>query len=108
MNSMENNPTERRDSPGYIETIVIVLLLLLLTFFGYDRMFAQRVVVVDLAGYLRTQKALLAAKEISEQQWKDNLDHVEESLNDHAENNPNHVVILKEVVLRNGREINVQ
>ena len=108
MSSDENKAPERHSGPGYIETIVIVLLLLLLALFGYDRMFAQKVVVVDLAGYLRTQKALLAAKEISVQQWKDNLDHVEKSLNDHAGNNPNHVVILKEVVLRNGREINVQ
>jgi len=108
MSSMENNPTERRGGPGYIETIVIALLLLLLALFGYDRMFAQRVVVVDLAGYLRTQKALLAAKEISEQQWKDNLDRVEERLSDHAGNNPNHVIILKDVVVRNGWEINVQ
>ena len=108
MSSEKMESPERTSSPGYIETIIIVLLLLLLTLFGYDRMFAQKVVVVDLAGYLRTQKALLAAKEISVQQWKDNLDHVEKSLNDHAGNNPNHVVILKEVVLRNGREINVQ
>jgi hypothetical protein len=108
MSDAENKSPERPGGPGYIETIGIVLLLLLLVLFGYDRMFAQKVVVVDLAGYLRTQKALLAAKEISVQQWKDNLDHVEKSLNDHAGNNPNHVVILKEVVLRNGREINVQ
>ena len=108
MSSDKNKAPERQCGPGYIETIVIVLLLLLLALFSYDRMFAQKVVVVDLAGYLRTQKALLAAKEITEQQWKDNLDHVEKSLNDHAGNNPNHVVILKEVVLRNGREINVQ
>ena len=108
MSSEKKESPERSNSPGYIETIVIVLLLLLLALFSYDRMFAQKVVVVDLAGYLRTQKALLAAKEISEQQWKDNLDHVEKSLNDHAGNNPNHVVILKEVILRNGQEINVQ
>ena len=108
MSSDKNKAPERQGGPGYLETIVIVVLLLLLALFGYDRMFAQKVVVVDLAGYLRTQKALLAAKEITEQQWKDNLDHVEKSLNDHAGNNPNHVVILKEVVLRNGREINVQ
>ena len=108
MSSEKKELPERASCPGYIETIAIVLLLLLLALFGYDRMFAQKVVVVDLAGYLRTQKALLAAKEISAQQWKDNLDHVEKSLSDHAGNNPNHVVILKEVVLRNGQEINVQ
>jgi hypothetical protein len=107
MSSDENKSPERKNGPGYIETTAIVLLLLLLALFGYDRMFAQKIVVVDLAGYLRTQKALLAAKEINEQQWKDNLDRFEESLNKHAGNNPNHVVILKEVVLRNRREIHV-
>ncbi len=108
MSSEQKESPERASCPGYIETIAIVLLLLLLALFGYDRMFAQKIVVVDLAGYLRTQKALLAAKEISEQQWKDSLDRVEQMLNDQARNNPNHVVILKEVVLKNGREINVQ
>ena len=108
MSSEKMDSPQRTNCPGYIETIAIVLLLLLLAFFGYDRMFAQKIVVVDLAGYLRTQKALLAAKEISEQQWKDSLDRVEEMLNDQAKNNPNHVVILKEVVLKNGREINIQ
>ena len=107
MSSDKNKAPESKNGPGYIETIAIVLLLLLLAFFGYDRMFAQKIVVVDLAGYLRTQKALLAAKEINVQQWKDNLDRVEESLNEYAGNNPNHVVILNEVVLRNRREIHV-
>jgi len=107
MSNEQKELPERASSPGYIETIAIVLLLLLLALFGYDRMFAQKIVVVDLAGYLRTQKALLAAKEINEQQWKDSLDRVEQMLNDHARNNPNHVVILKDVVLKNGREINV-
>ena len=108
MSNEKKESPERANCPGYIETIVIVLLLLLLALFGYDRMFAQKIVVVDLAGYLRTQKALLAAKEISEQQWKDSLDRIEEMLNDQAKNNPNHIVILKEVVLKNGRELNVQ
>ncbi len=108
MSSEQKESPERASCPGYIETIAIVLLLLLLALFGYDRMFAQKIVVVDLAGYLRTQKALLAAKEISEQQWENSLNRVEQMLNDHARNNPNHVVILKEVVLKNGQEINVQ
>jgi hypothetical protein len=61
--------------------------------------------VLDLKGYLRTQKALLSAGEISEEQWKAGLDRVEEVLNNEA---ANHVVVLKEVVLRNGEEIKLQ
>lgn len=74
---------------------------------GYDRIFAHKVKVLDLKKYLRTQRALLAAGEITQQQWKIGLDNLELVLDD-AAGNKNHVIILKEVVLRNGAEINVK
>ena len=94
--------------PGYLEVIVIVLIMAAVALLGYDRMFAQKIKVLDLKGYLRTQKALLAAGEITEPQWTARLDTVEQVLNDTAASHPNHVIILKEVALRNGEEISIK
>lgn len=91
--------------PGYVEVIVIALLICIVVTVGYDRMFAQKIKVVDLKGYLRTQKALLAAGEISQQQWTVKLDTVEQILDNEAAAHQNHVIVLKDAVLRNGEEI---
>lgn len=94
--------------PGYFEVILISLAISFAAILGYDRMFAQKIKVLDLSGYLRTQKALLNAGEITEQQWTMKLDTVEQTLNDEASNHRNHVIVLKDVVLRNGDEISIK
>lgn len=87
--------------------IAISLVAAVLAVAGYDRLYAQKIKVLDLKGYLRTQKALLVAGEITEDQWKANLDRLEQVLNREAVK-PNHVILLKEVVLKNGDEIPVE
>ncbi len=94
--------------PGYFEVIIIALIITAVAVVGYDRMFAQKIKVLDLKGYLRTQKVLLAAGEITKQQWAVSLDAVEQVLNDEITNHPNHVIVLKDVVLRNGDEISIK
>jgi len=101
----EQNTIKRSDGPGYLEVIVISLVVIATALFGYHRLIAPKIMVLDLKAYLRTQKALLTAGEIGEEQWKAGLDRVEEVLNNEA---ANHVVVLKEVVLRNGEEIKLQ
>jgi len=107
-----SKPSESEKSaltgPGYLEVIVIALLIAVVALIGYDRLFAQKIRVVDLKGYLRTQKALLAAGEITPKQWKGKLDAVEQILNDEAARHRNQVIILKDVVLRNGQEIRIK
>jgi len=78
-------------SPGYLEVIGIVLIIVLAAFFVYDRFLVPRVKVVDLKGYLQTQKALLTAGAITEEQWKRKLDSLEQVLRKY------HLVILKDV-----------
>jgi hypothetical protein len=94
--------------PGYFEVILIALLIAGAAVAGYDRLFAEKIRVVDLKGYLRTQKALLGAGEITPKQWKGKLDIVEQILNDEADRHQNQVIILKDVVLRNGQEIRIK
>ena len=73
--------------------LVIALGALLL----YDHYLAPKVKVADLQGYLREQKALLAAGTISEEQWQRNLDTLEQVFRQQPRH---HLILLKDVVLR--------
>ena len=88
-------------TPGYLEVVLITLVVAGVSLFAYDRWFVPRVVAFDLKGYLRTQQALLASGEITEAQWQQGLDRLEQVF---REQPPNHTILLKEVVLKNGRE----
>ena len=88
-------------TPGYLEVVLITLVVAGVSLFIYDRWFVDRVVAFDLKGYLRTQQALLASGEITEAQWRQRLDRLEQVF---REQSPNRTILLKEVVLKNGRE----
>ena len=87
--------------PGYLEVVLIALAVAGVSLFTYDRWFAPRVVALDLKGYLRAQQALLANGEITEAQWQQGLDRLEQVF---REQPPNRTILLKEVVLKNGRK----
>jgi len=100
---MNDEPQEQRlqtnnavVSPGYLEVIGIVLVIVLGTLFLYDRFLAPKVKVADLKGYLQEQKALLSAGTLTEDQWKRNLDNLEQVF---KEQPSHHLIILKDVVL---------
>jgi len=94
-------PGKQSVPPGYLEVLLIALVVAGITLFAYDRWFAPRVVAFDLKGYLRTQRALLASGEITDAQWRQRLDRLEQVF---REQPPNHTILLKEVVLKNDRE----
>ena len=87
--------------PGYLEVVLIALVVAGINLFAYDRWFVPRVVAFDLKGYLRAQQALLTSGEITEAQWQQGLDRLEQVF---REQPPNRMILLKEVVLKNGRE----
>ena len=94
-------PGKQSVRPGYLEVLLIVLAVTFIALFAYDRWFVPRVVAFDLKGYLRTQQALLANGEITEAQWQQRLDLLEQVFRAQP---PNRTILLKEVVLKNGRE----
>ena len=94
-------PGKQSVRPDYLEVVLIALVVAGVSLFAYDRWFAPRVVAFDLKGYLRTQQALLANGEITEAQWQQGLDRLEQVF---REQPPNRTILLKEVVLKNGRE----
>ncbi|MDP3695064.1 MAG: hypothetical protein Q8R42_02985 [Desulfocapsaceae bacterium] len=93
-----------KTTPGYLEIIVITILIVSGAIWGYDQFLAQKILTFDLNGYLREQTALIKAGEITEEQFKSNLDRTEALLNAKAEKS-RHVILLKDVVMRNGNEI---
>ena len=102
----DSNPAEKpKTAPGYLEIVLITIFIVLGAIWGYDHFLAQKVLTFDLKGYLRQQTALIKAGEMTDEQFKTNLDRVEALLN--AEKN-NHVILLKDVVVRNGDEISPQ
>ena len=88
-------------TPGYLEVLLIALVVAGIALFAYDRWFVPRMVAFDLKSYLRTQQALLASGEITEAQWQQGLDRLEQVFRAQP---PNHTILLKEVVLKNDRE----
>ena len=94
-------PGKQSVRPGYLEVVLITLVVAGVSLFAYDRWFVDRVVAFDLKGYLRTQQALFASGEITEAQWQQGLDRLEQVF---REQPPNRTILLKEVVLKNGRE----
>ena len=94
-------PGKQSVRPGYLEVVLITLVVAGFTLFAYDRWFVPQVVAFDLKGYLRTQQALLASGDITESQWQQGLDQLEQVF---REQPPNRTILLKEVVLKNGGE----
>ena len=94
-------PGKQSVRPGYLEVVLIALVVAGVSLFAYDRWFVPQVVAFDLKGYLRTQQALLGSGEITEAQWQQRLDRLEQVF---RELPPNRTILLKEVVLKNGRE----
>ena len=95
-------------TPGYIEVIVIALLTAVISIAVYDNYFVQKIRFLDLKETLRTQKALFISGVITKAKWKENLDTIEASLDRQARKHPNQIILLKDVVLRNGDEIDIR
>lgn len=95
-------------TPSYLEVVLIVLIVACGLLYGYDQYVAQKVRVVDMGSYFRGQKALLAAGKISGEDLKAGMDKIDQRIALEAQQHKNHIIILKEVVLKNGNELKIQ
>lgn len=86
--------------PGYLEVVLIATLIVAGALFAYDRYFTPKISVIDMVGYVRDQKALLASGTITTEQLSENLKRLDDGLKSLPSNQ---TVILKDVVLNNGR-----
>lgn len=101
----KNTPPLKRGT-GLIVTAFIALIVSLLTSTTvvavYDQHYAQKVVAIDLKGYIRNQRDKAVSNEVSDDELRRNIDAMEAAL---LAEPANHTVLLKDVVLRNAREI---
>lgn len=101
----ENGKTKRIQGtrapvmPGYIEVVTIAALVVAGGLFVYDRYYATKITVIDLQGYVREQKALINSGAITEEQWRDSLDRLDQTMKTLP---ANQAIISKDVVLKNG------
>jgi len=98
--------TPKKHGPGFIAAAFIALVVSLVTAIGvvtfYDRRYAQKIVTMDLKGYIRDQRDKAVSGAISDEELRKNIDAMEAAL---LTAPPNHIVLLNEVVLRNAGEI---
>ncbi len=101
----KDTPPVKR-GPGLIATAVISLVVSLLTATTvvavYDQRYAQKVVTIDLKGYIRNQRDKAVNNEVGDDELRRNIDAMETAL---LAEPANHTVLLKDVVLRNAPEI---
>jgi len=101
----KNRPLVTR-GPGLVTVAFISLVVSLLSATAvvavYDQRYAQKVVTMDLKGYVRNQRDKAVNNEVSDDELRRNIDAMEAAL---LAEPANHAVLLKDVVLRNAREI---
>jgi hypothetical protein len=95
-----------KHGPGLLAITMVALTVSLFTAVGvvafYDQRYAQKVVTMDLKGYIRSQRDMAMSSKVTDEQLRRNIDAMEAAL---LAEPANHTVLLKEVVLRNAREI---
>ena len=102
----QKTETSNKHGHGILTTALITMAVSFVTAMGvvafYDQRYAQKIVTMDLQGYIRAQRDKAVAGEISNEELRKNIDAIEAAL---LAQPPNHIVLLKEVVLRNAKEI---
>ena len=100
--SSVNGTSSKKMTVGYLDVVVIALIAAFVTVMAYDKFFAGKVVVVDLAGFVKEQTELYAQGKIGKEEITARLGQFQ----DFIKNQPqNQTVIIKDVVLANGKEI---
>jgi hypothetical protein len=93
--------TLRRKSVMWLSVIVISLLVSVLSVFFYDRFFAQKVIAVDVKGYIARQRDLYTGGKLTDEQFRANIDKFEEVIKSIP---ANRVAIMGDVVLKNAEQ----
>ncbi len=91
---------QRRSVP-WLSVVVISLLVSVLSVFFYDRFFAQKVIAVDMKGYIARQRDLYTGGKLTDEQFRANIDKFEEAVKSIP---ANRVAIMGDVVLKNAEQ----
>lgn len=92
--------------PGLIPVIALCLGVSfgtsLVTIFGYDRLYAQKVVAVDIKGYIAQQRDSYLAGKLNDDELKRSFDRLESVITAIPKNR---VVIMGDAVVRNAETV---
>ena len=98
----EKETPSKRLTVGYLDVVVIALIVAFLAVTAYDKFFASKVVVVDLTSFVKEQTELFSQGKIGKDEISARLAQFQAFIKRQPQNQ---TVITKDVVLANGREI---
>ncbi|MEW6003649.1 MAG: hypothetical protein AB1638_13525 [Nitrospirota bacterium] len=87
---------------NWLLTLLISLLMSLASILIYDRFFVQKIVAVDVKGYIAEQRDLYISGKINDEQLKANIDRMEKTVTSIPKNK---VIIMGDAVIRNAEVV---
>jgi hypothetical protein len=101
MNAGATGPAPGKDLRTVVKAALISLAVTIGVLAIYDNYFAQKIVALDVKGYITEQRDLYLSGKINEEQLKENFDRLEKA----KERVPkNRVIILGDVLVRKNVE----
>jgi hypothetical protein len=95
-------PAGRIGIAGLVKTVAVSAAVSAATIAAYDHWFAQKIVALDVKGYIARQRDLFVSGKINEEQLKQNFDRLELA----REKVPaNRVIIMGDVLVRKNVEV---
>lgn len=98
----EKEAPSKRLTVGYLDVVVIAIIVAFLAVTTYDKFFASKVVVVDLTSFVKEQTELFSQGKIGKDDISARLAQFQKFVKGQPQNL---TVITKDIVLANGREI---
>lgn len=95
---MSDETAQKERRFRWLSNLLISLLISFAAIFIYDRFFVQKIVAVDVKGYIAEQRDLYLSGRINEEQLKANIDRIENVVGDIPKNK---VVIMGDAVIKN-------
>ncbi|MEW6002789.1 MAG: hypothetical protein AB1638_09125 [Nitrospirota bacterium] len=87
---------------NWLLTLLISLLMSLASILIYDRFFVQKIVAVDVKGYISEQRDLYISGKINDEQLKANIDRMENAVMSIPKNK---VIMMGDAVIRNAEVV---
>ena len=91
----------KRTSVPWPAVVIISLLISILSVFFYDRFYAQKIIAVDMKGYIAKQRDLYMEGKLTDEQFRANVDRLEDAIKSIPSNR---VAIMGDVVLKNAEQ----
>ena len=88
-------------SVSWLTVVIISLIISILSVISYDRFLAQKIISVDMKGYIAKQRDLYLEGKLTDEQFRTNIDRLEEAIKGIP---ANRVAIMGDVILRNAEQ----